>query len=191
MNYQALMAAMDMIWDEKPRLDIRACRDEAYTLLDAVLEDFTDYIWIALNEDLGEMLDQMKEDDVEVVVDAVADAVGFGVDLYLAENLAAKGKLTATGGKKASTETVFAAMEQKELHVSIIERSDLTPIILRDYSIDLMESLSEEITSLGDFTWSLVNNLRQMLLSAATTSFVFTAIHLEDLYGVYPGGKKR
>lgn len=186
MEYQTIMDALDMIWDEKPRLDIRACRDEAYNLLDSVLEDFSDYIWNALNQDLPDLLNDLEEEDFEVIVDGVADAIGFGVDLYLGSVLAAKGKLTATGQKMANIEKIFAAMERKELHISIIERFDLVPLILRDYSVDLVESLTEEIDGFAEFPWSQVDSLRQVLLAAATTSFIFTAIHLENLYSFTP-----
>ncbi len=182
MEYQSLMSALDMIWDEKPRLDVRACRDEAYSLLEAVLRDFTDYTWIALSEELAEMLDDLTEDDLDIIGDAVSESVAFGLDLYLGCVLASEGRLTSSGRKAAQTKKVFQALEQSELQAKIFERYDLAPVILRDYSGDILASLAEEIEDLGLSPWNQVDSLRQLLLNAATTSFIFTAIHLGNLY---------
>ncbi len=187
MEYQRLMSALDMVWDEKPRLDVRACRDEAYSLLDRVLRDFTDYTWTALNEELTDMLDNLTEDDIEVIGDAVSESVSFGLDLYLGCVLASDGKLTSSGRKAAQTEKVFQALEQTELHTEIIERYDLVPVILRDYAGDILDSLAEEIEDLGLSPWNQVDSLRQLLLNAATTSFIFTAVHLGNLYQAKAG----
>ncbi len=186
MNYKELVNALDMIWEEKPRLDIRACRDQAYHLLDSVHNDFIDYAFVNLNEQISDLITEINDDDIDIIEDALeeaaSDAIFLGLDLYLGYILAAKGRLTATGHSPAKSEKIFKAIETKELQLEILERYDLVPLILQDYTADRLDFLVEEIPSLGKCAWSKVEGLRQTLLALSTTSFLITVIHMEDMY---------
>lgn len=181
MTYQELMHALNMIWDEKPRLDIRASRDEAYNLLDPALQDLSEYTWACINEMLEEgVLSQVSEEQVDEFEEAINDAMSFGVDLYLACALASAGRLTATGRSQVDTEEVLKIVEDPELQLSILEKYELVPLLLRDFAFDRLDNLTEFVPDLLEVSWAEVNEVRQNLLALATTSFLVAAIHLGD-----------
>ncbi len=190
MNYAEIMNALDMIWTEEPRLDIRACRDQAYDLLDSVLSDFADYTWITLNQQLDELIDELGQDEIDSIEDAIDDSAGYGIDLYLGCILVTNGRLTASSFKPARTEQVLKAIEHEELQLEIMERYDLIPLIFQDYSLNKLDDLLQQIPLLSQQPWSHIDGLRQGLMAVAMTSFLIAAIHLEDLYNFKPADKE-
>jgi hypothetical protein len=186
MNYSDIMNALDMIWHEEPRLDILACRDQAYSLLNSVLNDFADYTWVTLNQQLEDLLDEFSEAETDAIEEAIDDSAGYGIDLYLGCVLGANGRLTASSYKAAETDNVLKAIEHEELQLQILERYELVPLILQDYSLNRLDDLLEQIPQLNVQNWTQIDGLRQGLMAVAITSFLIAAIHLENLYDFEP-----
>lgn len=190
-GYTEIINALEMIWSDQPRLDIRACRDEAFNLLDPVVENFLDFSWAALSEQLTDLFAEFNEEALDDIEATVVDAASYGLDLYLATILAENGRLTATGLKPARTEKLLKVIEQEELQSAILERYDLIPLIIQDYALDCLADLAEDVPDFSDQQWSQVNALRQGITAVATTTFLITAIHLENLYPLDPPQKAR
>ncbi|MDA8442207.1 MAG: hypothetical protein M0Z55_07510 [Peptococcaceae bacterium] len=182
MNYSEIIQALDMVWEDKPRLDILACREEAYNLLDPALQDLSEFTWNSLQEQLIDNVAELGDEDIADIEEAVTDSVGFGVDIYLSCILASTGRLVSTGHKSVQTDEVLKVIEKPELQVTIMERFELVPLILRDFAQERLEALIAQISGLAELPWELVDSLRQSILALATTTFLISAVHLENSY---------
>lgn len=185
MEYKDLMDALDMVWAEKPRLDILACREQAYQLLNSVLQVLTDYTDVTLNEQISELSLDLEDRDFDIMEDALEDAahdsIFLGIDLYLGWSLATHGRLTAVCNSPAQPEVVFKGLESKELQLEILAKYDLIPLILQDYTLERLDQLVEDAPGLQDCAWAKIEGLRQTLLAVSTTSFLISVIHFDAI----------
>jgi hypothetical protein len=179
-KHNQLSDALDDLYKDQPRLDIRSGRDRMFEIIGSALEEYVDFIWEQI-EDNNTIIQELPHKISREINDKLFFAAGYGVDIYLAVRLAEDSKLHLPKLEKAQFDLLIEAIRDDIYEEQLSERHEIAYLITTVTS-NIITGLIDDFPAMGEGKWKDVEEIRLVLEMLIRTGVLFTMIHWENLY---------
>lgn len=179
-KHNQLSEALDSLYEDQPRLDIRSGRDRMFEIMGPALEEYVDFIWEQVEEN-NTVVQELPHKITREIYDKFFYAAGYGVDLYLAVRLAEDLKLHLPKLTKAKFDSLIQAIQDDDYEEELSEKHEVS-FLISTVTNNLLTGLTDEFPVIGEEPWNDVEEIRRVLEMVTRTGFLFAMIHWENLY---------